>query len=414
MTTMIGEGPAMSWTAALVLVLAAQGAKKQDVDLVDPFRVDAAIRKGVAYLKTVPSPPGPEGAEHSDELVLLTFLHAGLAEDDAVFRQRLASVLAEPLARTYKVALKAMALEELDRVRHQVRIWECAQFLVDNQGKSGLWSYGTPTTLPALQGGTPTGGGEATTRPRPAVVDFGPPGGSREKPAVTRRLPVKVQREGEDSGDASNSQYAALGLRACHEAGIVLPRATLEKAAERWRRSQERQERQEEDDEDERKKKRRPSVPTGPGAPAPPLGWSYGGGEETMSGSMTAGAVGALVIYDSLLGKPWRDDRDVAEGLSWLAKNFTVTKNPGAGDWHYYYLYGLERVGRLCDLERIGAHPWYSKGAMYILDAQKPDGSWTVKGEDEENTVWNTCFAILFLKRATRPADVASVDPMKR
>jgi hypothetical protein len=47
-----------------------------------------------------------------------------------------------------------------------------------------------------------------------------------------------------------------------------------------------------------------------------------------------------------------------------------------------------------------------------ILDAQKPDGSWVV-GKD--SPAWDTCFAILFLRRATRPlTDVASVDSSKK
>jgi len=38
------------------------------------------------------------------------------------------------------------------------------------------------------------------------------------------------------------------------------------------------------------------------------------------------------------------------------------------------------------------------------------DGSWGFKS-DIDSPVWDTCFAILFLRRATRPLnDVASVD----
>jgi hypothetical protein len=223
------------------------------------------------------------------------------------------------------------------------------------------------------------------------------------KPKVVLRIPVKKQRDGGDRGDNSNSQYAALGLKACHEAGIILPRETLERATEWWRKSQERGEEQEGDD--DKKRPKRPPVATGPAA-ARPIGWSYGDGEKA-TGSMTAGAVGALVICDSILGKPWKNDPDVAEGLAWLAMNFTVSNNPGGDEeWHYYYLYALERVGMMCETERIGTHPWYSTGAKFILDAQQPDGSWKAG----EEATWDTCFAILFLKRATRPVDVASVD----
>ena len=45
-----------------------------------------------------------------------------------------------------------------------------------------------------------------------------------------------------------------------------------------------------------------------------------------------------------------------------------------------------------------------------LLDAQEADGSWGFKS-DIDSPVWDTCFAILFLRRATRPLnDVASVD----
>src|SRR5204862_468276 len=77
---------------------------------------------------------------NSDALLLLTFLHAGISADDPRVQELLASVLAAPLDRTYSVALRAMVLEELDRVRYQSHIARCAQFLLDNQLSSGQWS----------------------------------------------------------------------------------------------------------------------------------------------------------------------------------------------------------------------------------------------------------------------------------
>jgi hypothetical protein len=390
--------------AAFVLALAVQTPPKKDADLVDPVRVDQAIRKGVAFLRGAKSPSSHEGMSDSDELILLTLLHAGVPPTDAKVQELLQKILKAPIEHTYKAALQAMALEELDRVKYQKRIYHCAQFLVDNQATNGQWSYGKPTTLGEPPTGTPTEGGSAVPS-QPQVIDFSAPQ-PRVKPKVSLRIPVKKQRDGGDRGDNSNSQYAALGLKACHESGIILPRETLERAVAWWRKSQERGE--DDKDGDDRKPKR-PSVATGTAA-ARPIGWSYGDGGQA-TGSMTAGAVGALVIYDAILGKPWKSDPDVAEGMAWLAKNFTVSKNPGGEEeWHFYYLYALERVGMLCETEKIGAHPWYSTGARYILDAQQSDGSW----KTGEEAVWDTCFAILFLRRATRPVDVASIDRFKR
>ena len=81
----------------------------------------------------------------------------------------------------------------------------------------------------------------------------------------------------------------------------------------------------------------------------------------------------------------------------------------------YYYLYALERAGIMSATETFGAHRWYVEGAEAILGAQRGDGSWISPlphGDRSEttNAVWDTCFAILFLKRATRPLDVASTD----
>jgi hypothetical protein len=51
-----------------------------------------------------------------------------------------------------------------------------------------------------------------------------------------------------------------------------------------------------------------------------------------------------------------------------------------------------------------------------LLATQWPDGSWTIYASDKPDeyswNTWNTCFAILFLKRATRPL-VASEDTKK-
>src|SRR5207247_9176915 len=62
------------------------------------------------------------------------------------------------------------------------------------------------------------------------------PSGRPLRPKVVRKLAVKrVYDQGSATGDNSNSQYAALGLRACHDAGIVLPEETIQRAAKWWR-----------------------------------------------------------------------------------------------------------------------------------------------------------------------------------
>ena len=144
---------------------------------------------------------------------------------------------------------------------------------------------------------------------------------------------------------------------------------------------------------------------------AKPRGWSYTE-KKGPWGSMTSGAVGALCILDYIQGKDWRKDQDVLDGLAWTAKNFAVDKNPqrleekGDEKHYYYYMYGLEREGMLFGTERMGEHMWYREGAEQLIADQDGSGRW-------KNTV-DTCFAILFLRRATHALPVASGGGRRR
>ena len=407
--------------AALLLLTVAPAAAQEKKDpfqahpKVDQRRVDEAIRKGVAFLKGAGSPGAHQGIANSDELVLWTFVHAGVPETDPRFQQLFRNMMQAPLEKTYKVALQAMILEEMHRVRYQARIQQCAQFLVDNQCKNGQWSYGEPSIyvndIPVPTGGeggrdVATGGGKGDVRIR--EYDPALPVAQRQKPKVVKKVSVKKKKDGPASGDNSNSQYAALGLRACHDAGVTLPKECIESAAQWWREAL--------------------HPPDDPAAarrnPLANEGWCYGprGHGHKGYGSMTAGAVGSLAILDYILEKDWKRDREVQAGLDWLTRFFTVSFNPGPyehGDGkvdsqhqYYYYMYALERAGVLYGTETFGVHEWYPAGAEQLLKDQRPDGSWA--NQDGANPVWDTCFAILFLRRATRPLDDVATRPARK
>ena len=373
----------------------------QDHPGVDSMKVDAAIKKGVKYLRGAGSPPAyaanvPWHVPDSDELILLTLLHAGVPVTDPAFQKLFKKAMASPLVKTYKVCLQAMLLEELDRRAYQIRILRCAQFIVDNQCTNGQWGYGSHT--PAIDV-------IPTKAPRNPVQTVGRPGrdGKPKKPRLMRTFKVKQTRYEGASGDNSNSQYAALGLRACKDAGIQVNTQVLQLARKWWKDTAV----------VEGDKK---AVATGGGGV--PAGWGYRINDHSKPyGSMTAGAFGAVAIYDHLMGKDWKRDPVAQGGLAWLTKHFSVTQNVGGrvhfGDGSpnamlYYYLYALERAGVLTGTVDFGSHDWYKEGARFILKSQKPDGSWH-SGTAGAPPAWDTCFAILFLKRATRPL-VASTD----
>src|SRR4051812_45059163 len=118
----------------------------QDPNAVTQREIDNAIRKGGEFLKTAPS-WGDWLHANCDELILLTMIHAGIPENNPKFDEYLRHCLQAPLEKTYKVACLAMALEELDADKYQMKIAQCAAFLVDNQAKNGQWSYGAPVDV---------------------------------------------------------------------------------------------------------------------------------------------------------------------------------------------------------------------------------------------------------------------------
>jgi ferric-dicitrate binding protein FerR (iron transport regulator) len=388
-------------TGKLLQAKPGQNVKAEGHPKVDQRKVDAAVANGIAFLRGRPL-AGLRGGTDELELVLYTLLHGGVPDRDPEVQALLKTMLALEPQKTYNTALRAMVLEKIDRVRYQEEIWKCAQYLLDNQSATGQWGYGTPTMYGPMPKRVPTG---TATGGRPKAVDF-------SDKTVRHRVPVTKKRDGAAS-DNSNSQYAALGLRACHDAGIDLPKDAIT-LARKWLL----------DCQAKEEGGAGNAVATG-GVAAPPRGWSYTTGP--VYGSMTAGAIGSVCIYDYILegekSLSWKRDPAVLSGIAWLANNFSPTGNPGVdkavgnayslipdGAMYYYYLYAVERTGLLFGTEKFGAREWYPEGAAVLLKTQQADGSWPA-ADTHKNAVWDTCFSILFLRRATRPLqDVASED----
>jgi hypothetical protein len=344
-----------------------------------PKTSDDAVRGAVAFLRSKSAQFAKESK--SDELLLWTYAMGGVPESDPEFQSGLKAVLEKKLEKTYNVALMAMLLEELDRVKYQKRIAQCAQYLLDNQCANGQWSYGDPSIFV-----------ETVTVPPPMPKGKG-----------VRKVALSKKRDGPAAGDNSNTMYALLGLRASYDAGIVLPATSIELAAKWWRDTQ--------------------SKTSPVKAPAvAPEGWCYSRHEHKPYGSMTAGGVGSLAICDYLLGRDPKKDRELQCGMEWLAKNFSVAYNPGPyehanfedNSQHqvYYYLYALERAAILTGSEQIGGFAWYPRAAQSLMDTQRPDGSWKSASGSEVN---DTCFAVLTLRKATKALpDVATGGSIKK
>ncbi|MHC4662519.1 MAG: hypothetical protein ACYS8W_12585 [Planctomycetota bacterium] len=134
--------------------------------------------------------------------------------------------------------------------------------------------------------------------------------------------------------------------------------------------------------------------------------------KQWITGSMTTSGVICMVgIKDALEKTPYGKkkgkeiNKSIRDGCAWMAHNFKVTANPGGertGWHHYYFLYGLERAAVLAMVPAFGKHEWFKEGAGLLIKQQRRDGSWLARQGTSGPNI-DTCFALLFLKRATTP-----------
>ena len=121
-------------------------------------------------------------------------------------------------------------------------------------------------------------------------------------------------------------------------------------------------------------------------------GWGYTPRHQPSTGSMTCAGISSLIItglrryqgQEFLQGdddprlRPGGVQLHLQRGIDWLASHFQVGQNFGHGQqWKYYYLYGLERAGRLAGARFFGEHDWYREGAEELVHDQDPlSGFW--------------------------------------
>jgi len=343
-------------------VLAAQEPASSDIVLREHVR--RAIKNGADFLRRTQQADGtfsvPE-AEYSEytagltALALLAQINCDVpVESPQIQRglQYLRSVrLSELRHGVYQASLMLMAFcaaEELDR--DLVRIQQLARVLQNSQATqgpmAGLWGYG--------------------------LAGYGHSVGY---------------------GDRSNGQFAVLALRDAAYAGVSVDRDVWQRTHDQWVRGQNRD-----------------------------GGWGYRN-RESSRGSMTVAGLSTVAITTHML----QDDSDVdadgrpdccadhppdeaaERGRKWLTERFTVHGNPGHHRWQLYYLYGLERAGRLSGVRFFGLHDWYRSGARALVERQQPDGRWSIRGT-ESNPVLATSFALIFLSKGLSRVVVNKLD----
>jgi hypothetical protein len=325
----------MSFVSVLALSLALQGPPSKSPDEVPPgttapsltSRVNRAIARGVARLKGVQRADGgwdgPDG-EHPGGMTALcafTLAKSGVRRGDDAIQKALKLVLATEFKSVYSHSVRLMLLESLtqpDARRERAR--ESLDFLVASQ-VGGEWAY-----------------------------PWGDP-------------------------DASNVQFALLGLRAASRLGLEVPRGTLADAAEALFRLQIRD-----------------------------TGFAYKFDGRPTGGMTAATLAGACVLRELGAGRKDvqgvldRHRKDLERAREWLVERWDPSRNPSGSrawtpSWQYPYLWAIERYGGLSGQAKLGERDWYADGAEWLVGEQDAEGGW---GPTE-----STCFALLFLRRAT-------------
>jgi hypothetical protein len=371
-------------TPCVLLALLALAGPARGGDEPSPADVRKAIDAGTGWLRREFAGGFPDDTFHdAPELVVLTLAHAGSNLKDDVFAKGLALLEKTQPRWTYRTSLLAMALAEVNPRLYQAKIAHCAQWLVDTQLVGGEWGY-------------PSAGTGRDMRPQPVLVEAPPPDADAKPDAAPKERIAIKRRSSQTSaavlrGDFSNTQFAILGLRACRESGIDVPKETWKGALDYLRKFQ-----------------------------RPDGGWGYvmqGEQDGASYASLTCAGICSLAICLHALGtKDVRADPGIKRALGWLDGNLDPARNVGIesssilgpSPWQYYHLYSLERAGRVLGLDALGRRAWYPEGARWLLAAQQGDGRWDdAPGPSGKRPTYftpaDTCFAILFLARATRP-----------
>ena len=331
--------------AAVIMVCLTPSSVIADIDAAT---VERSIARGVDYLRK--SQNGRGGwQEHGGQscglsaLCTLAMANAGVSPDDPDFVEAMRYLRKFEPRQTYSIALQTLVFCHVGAVQDLPRIRQNVNRLISDQ-----------------------------------------------KPPESRWPGAWGYDKDRGNGDPSNAQFAILALGAATERGVNVDPKVFEAATKYWKDTQ---------------------LPQG--------GWSYSFNANRASGSMTCAGIGSLIICaDSLsdlhegLGNAnqpeccQEDERDraIERGLEYLGQKLSLQANPGSElKSYYYYLYAVERVGRLSGRRILGNRDWYREGAERLVSLQDHfEGYWQGGGPIESNRDIATSFALLFLSKGKR------------
>ena len=331
--------------------------------------VEAARLKGIDYIK---SQQGSDGSWFFNGHVVgitslcgLALVENGLPVSDAAVEKAHSFVRknCDSVQSTYDLALAVLFLSRIGDRDNRNLIREMAAKLIAGQNKEGGWSYTCPKVTASV---------------------------------LTRRgeLPPK----GDGPGDNSCTQFAVVGLWVASRWGVGID-DTMKAVDDRF-------------------------VTT----VREDGGWTYNHSQEGAASrdSMTFAGLFCLTVAKATrirqeqeaarrtasaprterttdaASQSLLDDPVYAKGLE-RAGQFAggIGQNSAR-----YFIWSVERLGVLLELDRFGEIDWFDKGSTALVKSQKEDGSWA-----NSNTNWgnlaDTSFAILFLRKANLGSDIS-------
>jgi hypothetical protein len=364
-------------------------------------KIDQAVADGVWYLKDHVHPDGswdntvenlPALSVGFTALPGLTLLECGLPTNDPVVKKAADLVrkectdLGSNQRATYQLALAILFLDRLGTdvgrlgdPQDRALVEYLALCLVAGQHSDGGWSYACPAVdrrmAPQLL--------KQLADPKQSLADW--------HKAAGAAFPA-------GGWDNSNTQFAVLALWVAqrHQVSIDKP---IELAEQHFRKTQ-------------------LHAPEG-GTIGDPTGnnvnldgsWRYNDGANSNPWpSMTCSGLLGLAIGHGVAKDPTEknqkplDDPAIKAGLAMLAREIDRPGERRPPD--HYFLWSVARVAVLYDLDKIDGKDWYAWGVKHLLPRQKNDGSWIDGAFYANHPVLNTCFALLFLKRANLAKDL--------
>jgi len=389
----------------------------------DQVAIDLAIERGKSYLLKEQKPEGHWGEGTGPgsgkgwgigytALAGLALLECGVPTTDPHIKKAANLIRANvaELDSTYEVSLSILFLDRMKSKGDKQTIQWLACKLIVAQSASGGWGYtveklnlpDVAQLLISLKRMTPP---PAKPGEKPPPFDIAKARAAALAPLTGKLKSLPVFFDPEDrlpadpkdkTTDNSNTHFAMLGLWAARKYDVPTDR-TFTLVTRRFRTSQ-----------------------GGSGT------WGYGfapkgadGGGSTTCVALLGVAIGHVVAPEPDI-RPETDpitikafvalSKMVGEPVNDTANRPTIKDVGGL-----YYLWSMERIAVLFDVKTLGKKDWYLWGAEILLCHQAGNGSWDTEGGYHGQTpVLNTCFALLFLRRANLTPDLSKkllLDP---